>query len=82
MSRINTNVQSLIAQHVLGKQTKSVNTSLERLSTGIKINSAKDNPAGLIASEGLRAEQAGTTQALSNVERANSVIGTGEGALN
>ncbi len=82
MSRINTNVQSLIAQHVLGRQTRTLNTSLERLSTGLKINSAKDNPAGLIASENLRAEKAGLAQAIGNAERANNMIGTAEGALN
>src|SRR5712672_1181435 len=54
MSRINTNIQSLIAQRVLGQNTKSLNQSLERLSTGYKINRGKDDPAGLIASENLR----------------------------
>src|SRR6476620_6588848 len=55
MSRINTNVSSLIAQRVLKKNNDSLNKSLERLSTGLKINSGADNPAGLIASENLRA---------------------------
>lgn len=82
MSRINTNVQSMIAQRVLGQQNKSLSTSLERLSTGLRVNSAKDDPAGLIASENLRAEKAGTTQAISNAERAGSMIGTAEGSLN
>ena len=59
MSRINTNVSSLIAQRVLRKNNNSLNTSLARLSTGLKINSGADNPAGLIASENLRAEKAG-----------------------
>ena len=48
MSRINTNVQSLIAQRVLGQNHDSLNQSLERLSTGFKINRGKDDPAGLI----------------------------------
>ena len=47
MSRINTNVSSLIAQRVLKKNNNSLNTSLERLSTGLKINKGADNPAGL-----------------------------------
>src|SRR5262245_42681559 len=51
MSRINTNVSSLIAQRVLRKNNNSLNTSLARLSTGLKINGGADNPAGLIASE-------------------------------
>src|SRR5262252_2776117 len=81
MSRINTNVSSLIAQRVLTKNNNDLNQSLERLSTGLKINSGADNPAGLIASENLRAEQAGLTQAIDNAGRANNIIGTAEGGL-
>lgn len=82
MSRINTNVQSMIAQHVLGRQNRALNTSMERLSIGLKINAGKDNPAGLIASENLRGQKAGIAQAIVNAERANNMIGTAEGALN
>src|SRR3954454_20943256 len=81
MSRINTNVSSLIAQRVLKKNNDSLNTSLERLSTGLKINSGKDNTAGLIASENLRAEKSGITQAIDNAGRASNIIGTAEGRL-
>src|SRR5262247_2412340 len=81
MSRINTNVSSLIAQRVLKKNNDSLNTSLERLSTGLSINSGKDNPAGLIASENLRSEKAGITQAIDNAGRASNIIGTAEGGL-
>src|SRR6186713_224293 len=81
MSRINTNVSSLIAQRVLGRNNDKLNTSLQRLSTGLKINTGKDNPAGLIASENLRAEKAGISQAIDNAERANNIIGTAEGGL-
>src|SRR5205085_8509941 len=81
MSRINTNVSSLIAQRVLKRNNNSLNTSLQRLSTGLKINSGADNPAGLIASENLKAEQAGITQAIDNAGRANNIIGTAEGGL-
>ena len=56
MSRINTNVQSLVAQRVLGQNNKSLGVSLERLATGLKINRGADDPAGLIASQNLRAE--------------------------
>ncbi|MCC7350004.1 MAG: flagellin, partial [Phycisphaerales bacterium] len=82
MSRINTNVSSLIAQRVLRKNNDNLNTSLQRLSTGLKINSGADNPAGLIASENLRAEKAGITQAIDNAGRASNIIGTAEGGLN
>src|SRR5918993_2719447 len=81
MSRINTNVSSLLAQRVLRTNNKSLNTSLERLSTGLKINKGADNPAGLIASENLRAEKAGIVQAIKNAERASNVIGPAEGGL-
>src|SRR5688572_25638481 len=81
MSRINTNVSSLIAQRVLRKNNNSLNTSLERLSTGLKINKGADNPAGLIASENLRAEKAGIQQAIENAGRASNIIGTAEGGL-
>jgi len=81
MSRINTNVSSLIAQRVLRKNNNSLSLSLERLSTGLRINRGADNPAGLIASENLRAEKAGINQAISNAERASNVIGTAEGGL-
>lgn len=81
MSRINTNVGSLIAQRALTTNNSTLNTSLERLSTGLKINSGKDNPAGLIASETLKGEQAGITQAIDNAQRADNVISTAEGGL-
>src|SRR6478672_5919195 len=81
MSRINTNVSSLIAQRVLSKNNDQLNQSLERLSTGLKINSGADDPAGLIASENLRSEQAGITQAIDNAGRASNIIGTAEGGL-
>jgi len=81
MSRINTNVTSLIAQRVLKKNNESLNTSLERLSTGVRINSGKDNPAGLIASEILRGEKAGISTAIENAGRASNIIGTAEGGL-
>src|SRR3954447_14123607 len=81
MSRINTNVSSLIAQRVLRRNNDQLNTSLQRLSTGLKINTGADNPAGLIASENLRAEKAGITQAIDNANRASNIIGTAEGGL-
>ena len=74
MSRINTNVSSLIAQRVLRHNNDSLNKSLERLSTGLKINKGADNPAGLIASENLRSEITGINQAVDNSQRASNVI--------
>jgi flagellin len=81
MSRINTNISSLQAQHRLGRNNADLATRLQRLSTGLKINSGKDAPAALIASETLRSEIAGINQAIDNSSRANNVINTAEGAL-
>ncbi len=81
MTRINTNVPSLIAQRVLGSNNRALNTSLERLSTGLRINRGADDPAGLIASENLRAEKAGLSAAIKNAERADQVVNIAEGGL-
>ncbi len=81
MARINTNVAALTAQRGLAKSQASLNTSLQRLSTGLRINSGKDDPAGLIASEGLRSELSGINQAIDNSSRATNVIATAEGSL-
>ena len=81
MSRINTNVQSLIAQRVLGQNNNSLNTSLTRLSTGLRVNRGKDDPAGLIASENLRSELAASNAAIKNAERADQVVSIADGAL-
>ncbi|NJL30179.1 MAG: flagellin, partial [Phycisphaerales bacterium] len=61
MSRINTNVGSMLAQRILNQQNKTLQMSLERLSTGLQINRGADNPAGLIASEKLRSEKTAIT---------------------
>jgi flagellin len=81
MGRINTNVQSLIAQRVLSQNSLSLNTSLERLSTGLKINRGKDDPAGLIASQNLEAGQKGLNQAIGNAQRTDQVANIAEGGL-
>jgi flagellin len=81
MSRINTNVSSMIAVSNLNRNNIALQTSLQRLSTGYRINTGKDDPAGLIASESLRAEQQATTTAISNAQRADNIIGTAEGSL-
>ncbi|MBB6430484.1 flagellin N-terminal helical domain-containing protein [Algisphaera agarilytica] len=81
MSRINTNVTSLLGQRVLGEQNRSLNTSLERLSTGLRINRGGDDPAGLIASEALRSQKSSITAAIGNAERAEQVVNVAEGGL-
>src|SRR4029078_10299301 len=81
MARINTNVASLTAQRGLAKSQRTMNDTLQRLSSGLRINPGADDPAGLIASEGLRSEISGITQAIDNSQRASNVISTTEGAL-
>ena len=82
MSRINTNVSSLIGARILNTNNADMNTSLVRLSTGVRINAGKDDPAGLIASENLRKQIRGTEAAVKNAERAGTIVATAEGALN
>ncbi|MFN7375134.1 MAG: flagellin [bacterium] len=81
MSRINTNVPSQIARRNLSENNKGLNTTLERLSTGLRINRGKDDPAGLIASENLRAEKSALTAAIANAERADQFSNIAEGGL-
>ncbi len=81
MSRINTNVPSMLAQRILGVQNRGLTKSLERLSTGLQINRGSDDPAGLIASENLRAEKVAVTAAIKNAERAEQVVNVAEGGL-
>lgn len=81
MSRIVTNVQSLVAQRVLGSQNKELNQALTRLSTGLRINRGADDPAGLIASEGLRSQKVAIGAAIDNANRADNVLSVAEGSL-
>src|SRR5690349_15493736 len=81
MSRINTNIASMQAINRLTRNQSDLSTRLQRLSSGLKINSGKDAPAGLIASETMRSEINGINQAIDNSTRAGNVINTAEGAL-
>src|SRR5258706_92605 len=81
MSRINSNISSLTAIHQLNQNQDQLSLHLQRLSSGLKINSGKDAPAALIASENLRSEISGINQAIDNSQRAGNVVNTAEGAL-
>lgn len=81
MSRINTNISSLQAIHRLVANQDDLSTRLERLSSGLRINRGKDDPAGLIASQSLRSELRGIGQAIENSSRAINVIATADAAL-
>jgi len=81
MTRINTNIPAITAQTHLARSTRDMNQTLQRLSSGLRITRGADDPAGLIASESLRAEMASISQAIDNSQRASNVIATAEGAL-
>jgi flagellin len=79
--RINTNVQSLNGHRQMLKNDMSISKSLEKLSSGLKINRAADNAAGLIVSEQLRAQLGGLQQAMDNTSQAIAMVQTAEGAM-
>jgi flagellin len=78
---INTNIASLNAQRNLQKSQESLNTSLQRLSTGLRINSAKDDAAGLAISTRFTTQINGLNQAVRNANDGISLAQTGEAAL-
>jgi len=78
---INTNVASLTAQRNLNTSQSALNTSLERLSSGLRINSAKDDAAGLAITERFTTQIRGLNQASRNANDAISLSQTAEGAL-
>jgi flagellin len=78
---INTNVASLTAQRNLGASQTSLNTSIQRLSSGLRINSAKDDAAGLAISERFTSQIKGLNQAVRNANDGISLAQTAEGAL-
>src|SRR5436190_16258028 len=79
---ITNNVASLTAQVNLNKTSTMLSTSLERLSSGLKVNRGADGPAALVISEKQRAQIAGLQTAIDNTNKAVSLVQTGEGALN
>lgn len=78
---VNTNVSSLIAQRNLTSAQNAMNTSMKRMSTGVKINSAADDAAGLYVAKGLETQIRGSQQAVQNVEVGVNVLQTAEGDL-
>ena len=79
--RINTNVMALSASNVLAGNQNGVQKSINKLSSGLRINSAADDAAGLAISEKMRAQIRGLDQAESNAQDGISLIQTAEGAL-
>lgn len=80
--RINHNISAMITQGALYQVGQSTQKSLEKLSTGLRINTAADDAAGLGVSENLRTQVNGLSQALKNTQDAISVLNIADGALN
>ena len=79
--RINTNVSALNASRTLQRSSADLNRSLERLSSGLRINRASDDAAGLAIAEGFRAQVRGSQVAQRNAQDGVSLVQTAEGAL-
>ena len=82
MSVINTNITAMIGQQNLGKSQSALQTSMERLSSGLRINSAADDAAGQAIANRMTAQTTGLGQAQRNANDGISVAQTAEGALN
>jgi flagellin len=80
--RINTNITAINAQRNLGVTNMKMSRALERLSSGLRVNRAADDAAGLAISEKMRAQIRGLQQGLRNAQDGISLIQTAEGALN
>src|SRR5215218_7916360 len=78
---VNTNISAMNAYRNLSATNDSMSKSLERLSSGFRINRAADDAAGLAISEGLRSQIGGITQAVRNTQDGVSVVQTAEGGL-
>jgi flagellin len=79
--RINTNVAALNGSRVLNRSTQGLTTTLQRLGSGLRINSAKDDAAGLAIAEGFRSQVRGVSVAARNSQDGVSLVQTAEGAL-
>lgn len=82
MSVINTNITAMIGQQNLGKSQSALQTSMERLSSGLRINSAADDAAGQAIANRMSSQITGLSQAQRNANDGISVAQTAEGALN
>ena len=81
MSSINTNLASLYAQKNMGRLNSAMPTAVERLSSGLRINRAKDDAAGLGIAEKIQTQVKATTQSMKNANDAISMVQAAEGSL-
>jgi len=81
MAVVNTNVSATVAQNALARNERAMNTAMERLSTGNRINGAKDDAAGLAISSRMTSQIRGLETGIRNANDAISMINTADGAL-
>lgn len=81
MLSVNTNMNSLVAQNNLQASQTRMNTALQRLSTGLQINSAADNPAGLVTSSLENAQISGLQQSIQNIQTGTALVQTADSSL-
>lgn len=81
MSVINTNVKAIVAQNALSVNNRSISDAMQQLSTGKRINSAKDDAAGLAISQKMTSQIRGLNQAVRNANDGIAMLQTAEGAL-
>jgi flagellin len=81
MSVINTNVSALYSQNAMKTNARSMNTAMEQLSTGVRINSAKDDAAGLAIGQSMTSQIRGLNQAVRNANDGVNMMQTAEGAM-
>lgn len=79
--RINYNIAAISTSRILGEKSKGIASELEKLSSGLRINKAGDDAAGLCISEKMRAQIRGLDQASRNIQDAISLVQTAEGAM-
>ena len=80
MASVNTNIGAMVAQNNMSKQTREMEQAMERLSSGLRLNSASDDAAGVSISERMNAQIKGLNQAIRNSKDAQNLIDTIEGA--
>ncbi len=78
---LRTNISAMISQKALARTEADLNTTMRNLSTGLRINSGRDDPSGFISSELLRTEISSTSQAIKNCERASQICMTADNSL-
>ena len=80
--KVNHNISAVISNSQLLRTESNLTDSIERLSSGLRINNAKDDPAGLAISNKMQQQINGIEQATRNAQNATSALNTADGALN